>query len=176
MLGASRAGSRPGRPASLEPSCPTPFSLRKTRLGRAVYFTGDNPEAAKLIGLDTRRIRLGAFVLSGFMAALGGLFSTAHMGMANRYLGTELKMNIIIACLVGGGSITHRRVLSEASYQDSYQISAQRAGDLERGSGSHSRKQRLTANMERAKGIEPSYAAWEAAVLPLNYARPRLKA
>src|SRR5437763_3578391 len=28
--------------------------------------------------------------------------------------------------------------------------------------------------MERAKGIEPSYAAWEAAVLPLNYARDRL--
>ena len=28
--------------------------------------------------------------------------------------------------------------------------------------------------MERAKGIEPSYAAWEAAVLPLNYARGRL--
>ncbi len=25
--------------------------------------------------------------------------------------------------------------------------------------------------VERAKGIEPSYAAWEAAVLPLNYAR-----
>ena len=29
----------------------------------------------------------------------------------------------------------------------------------------------LFAKMERAKGIEPSYAAWEAAVLPLNYAR-----
>jgi hypothetical protein len=28
-----------------------------------------------------------------------------------------------------------------------------------------------TRNLERAKGIEPSYAAWEAAVLPLNYAR-----
>jgi hypothetical protein len=28
--------------------------------------------------------------------------------------------------------------------------------------------------LERAKGIEPSYAAWEAAVLPLNYARDRL--
>lgn len=27
--------------------------------------------------------------------------------------------------------------------------------------------------LERAKGIEPSYAAWEAAVLPLNYARRR---
>jgi hypothetical protein len=28
-------------------------------------------------------------------------------------------------------------------------------------------------SLERAKGIEPSYAAWEAAVLPLNYARDR---
>jgi hypothetical protein len=28
-----------------------------------------------------------------------------------------------------------------------------------------------TGSLERAKGIEPSYAAWEAAVLPLNYAR-----
>ncbi len=30
---------------------------------------------------------------------------------------------------------------------------------------------RATIRLERAKGIEPSYAAWEAAVLPLNYAR-----
>jgi hypothetical protein len=29
----------------------------------------------------------------------------------------------------------------------------------------------LIADMERVKGIEPSYAAWEAAVLPLNYTR-----
>ena len=32
----------------------------------------------------------------------------------------------------------------------------------------------VTRALERAKGIEPSYAAWEAAVLPLNYARGRL--
>jgi hypothetical protein len=29
----------------------------------------------------------------------------------------------------------------------------------------------IGCRLERAKGIEPSYAAWEAAVLPLNYAR-----
>jgi hypothetical protein len=29
----------------------------------------------------------------------------------------------------------------------------------------------IDCRVERAKGIEPSYAAWEAAVLPLNYAR-----
>jgi hypothetical protein len=31
----------------------------------------------------------------------------------------------------------------------------------------------IAEGLERAKGIEPSYAAWEAAVLPLNYARDR---
>jgi hypothetical protein len=44
------------------------------------------------------------------------------------------------------------------------QVARQRRGfnlDVER----HSKR------LERAKGIEPSYAAWEAAVLPLNYAR-----
>ena len=33
------------------------------------------------------------------------------------------------------------------------------------------KRRRLRRVLERAKGIEPSYAAWEAAVLPLNYAR-----
>ena len=32
---------------------------------------------------------------------------------------------------------------------------------------------RVCGGMERVKGIEPSYAAWEAAVLPLNYTRRR---
>ena len=35
-------------------------------------------------------------------------------------------------------------------------------------------KLRKCGGLERAKGIEPSYAAWEAAVLPLNYARNRM--
>ena len=33
---------------------------------------------------------------------------------------------------------------------------------------------KLNNKMERAKGIEPSYPAWEAGVLPLNYARKPL--
>ena len=52
-----------------------------------------------------------------------------------------------------------------------------------RSSGSSTKRERNLQNwqqnrllkisyvLERAKGIEPSYAAWEAAVLPLNYAR-----
>lgn len=43
-------------------------------------------------------------MLSGVLAALPGLFSTAHMGLANRYLGTDFEMTVI-ACLPGGGGI-----------------------------------------------------------------------
>ena len=34
-----------------------------------------------------------------------------------------------------------------------------------------SKRRSTNGSMERVKGIEPSYAAWEAAVLPLNYTR-----
>jgi ribose transport system permease protein len=81
------------------------FVLRRTVLGRRLYFLGGNPEAAAMIGIKTTRLRVGAFVFSGFMAALAGVLVTARIGMANRYLGVGLEMNIIIACLVGGGSI-----------------------------------------------------------------------
>ncbi len=81
------------------------FVLRRTVLGRRLYFTGGNHDAARLIGIDTKRMQIGALVFSGFMAALAGVLVTARIGMANRYLGIGLEMNIIIACLVGGGSI-----------------------------------------------------------------------
>ena len=35
------------------------------------------------------------------------------------------------------------------------------------------RRYSISRGMERAEGIEPSYEAWEASVLPLNYARAR---
>ncbi|MDT3378551.1 ABC transporter permease [Labrys neptuniae] len=81
------------------------FILRRTILGRRLYFLGGNPEAAGMIGINATRLRIGVFVFSGLMASLAGVLVTARIGMANRYLGVGLEMNIIIACLVGGGSI-----------------------------------------------------------------------
>jgi hypothetical protein len=49
--------------------------------------------------------------------------------------------------------------------------SARKRARLSRSSRTHEGVFDINACLERAKGIEPSYAAWEAAVLPLNYAR-----
>ena len=46
-----------------------------------------------------------------------------------------------------------------------------RRGALQSAGRCSTRRARPSARLERVKGIEPSYAAWEAAVLPLNYTR-----
>lgn len=79
--------------------------LRLTFPGRSLLFLGGNPQAAEATGLNRRSIEFWAFVLSGGLAALAGVLMTARIGMANRYMGEGLEMQIFIACLVGGGSI-----------------------------------------------------------------------
>lgn len=83
--------------------------LSGSRIGRRLYYAGGNPEAAAMLGLSVRRIRFAAFVAMGVVAALAGVFMTARVGMANRYLGIGLEMQTIIACLLGGASIAGGR-------------------------------------------------------------------
>ena len=58
-----------------------------------------------LIAVNVKKIRIISFALSGFLASLAGILSTARFEMANRYMGQGMHMNIIISCLIGGGSI-----------------------------------------------------------------------
>ena len=48
------------------------FVLSRTKLGRWLYATGGNAEAARLSGISTRAVRVGAFAFSGFAAGCGG--------------------------------------------------------------------------------------------------------
>ncbi len=79
--------------------------FRLTTTGRSLLFLGGNPHAAGVIGIRRRRVEFWCFVLSGGLAALAGILMTSRVGMANRYMGEGLEMQIFIACLIGGGSI-----------------------------------------------------------------------
>jgi len=79
--------------------------LRKAYPGRQLYYVGGNREAAGLLGMNVTRIRLLAYCFSGFMAALAGILDTTRSEMANRYMGQGVEMKVIVACLIGGGSI-----------------------------------------------------------------------
>ncbi len=73
--------------------------------GRRLYFVGGNPAASRQLAINKVKIRILTFVLSGTLAALSGILITARAGIANRYTGVNAHMDIIIACIIGGGSL-----------------------------------------------------------------------
>ena len=79
--------------------------IAKRPTGRRLYFIGGNEPAAKLMGIKKSKIRISAYVISGVLAALAGILITAKSDAANRYTGQTSHMNVIIACVIGGGSM-----------------------------------------------------------------------
>jgi D-xylose transport system permease protein len=82
------------------------FVLTRTRYGRHVYAVGGNTEAAHRAGIRTDRIRISVFVISSFMAAIGGvlLASNTHSVDANTGGGNTLLL-AVGAAVIGGTSL-----------------------------------------------------------------------
>lgn len=79
--------------------------LARTRFGRFVYATGDNPEAAKLSGVPVNRVRILAFVISGVLSAVAGLILTARLSDAEATAGSGMELEAIAAVIIGGTSL-----------------------------------------------------------------------
>jgi ribose/xylose/arabinose/galactoside ABC-type transport system permease subunit len=74
-------------------------------IGRQLYYIGGNIDSARSLGVPVNKIRMFVFVISGLLSAIAGIVSVARFESASRYLGQDIQMNIIIACLIGGGSL-----------------------------------------------------------------------
>jgi ribose transport system permease protein len=81
------------------------FLMTRSRAGRYVYATGDNPEAARLSGIPTQAVRAGAFVLAGGGAALAGVMVASQTSQGQPQDGLDLVVNAIAAVVVGGSSV-----------------------------------------------------------------------
>lgn len=80
------------------------FVLARTVFGEWVYALGDNPVAARLTGLPTRRVTALVYVISGFLAALAGLILVARLNSAQPTAGLGFEFDAIAAVVVGGTS------------------------------------------------------------------------
>ncbi|MEI4802470.1 ABC transporter permease [Bacillus sp. NPDC077411] len=80
--------------------------LRHTKYGRYVVLTGINEKTAKYSGIQTKRIVIFAYMLSGLGGGLGGIFLTAYFGSARADLGNEAILPVITAVVLGGALIT----------------------------------------------------------------------
>ncbi|MEY2641470.1 MAG: Autoinducer 2 import system permease protein LsrD, partial [Actinomycetota bacterium] len=57
------------------------YVLEHTPIGRFIYATGGNPEAARLAGLRTDRIMWGSLIASSFLAGVAGVVLSAKVGL-----------------------------------------------------------------------------------------------
>ncbi|WP_338673660.1 sugar ABC transporter permease [Streptomyces sp. SCSIO 30461] len=84
----------------------TDFVLRRTAYGRRIFALGGSVEAARRAGINVAAVRISVFALSGFFAAVGGLFWASKIAAANQSAGTgDLLMNVIAAAVIGGTSL-----------------------------------------------------------------------
>jgi ribose transport system permease protein len=85
------------------------FLLRYTPTGRKMYLVGANPTAARLAGIRIRRSQFIPFIISGLMAALGGVVNASQVGFANSTFGTGYEFKILTIVVLGGISLNGGR-------------------------------------------------------------------
>ena len=79
--------------------------LTYTRLGRYVYMTGGNREAAEYSGVNTRRIVAAVMIISAVCSGLAGMLGVAHFGSAQQDEFDNYLLDGISAVVVGGTSL-----------------------------------------------------------------------
>ncbi len=75
--------------------------LNHTRWGRILYMTGGNAEAARLSGINTNKVKLIAYTVSGVFASMAGILFTARVGSGQIDSGASLLMESVAAVFVG---------------------------------------------------------------------------
>lgn len=85
------------------------WSVRNLRAGRSVYAVGSDTEAARLAGIDSRRVVFAVFALMGVLTGLAALLNAIRFSTVPGNSGTGLELKTIAAVVVGGTAITGGR-------------------------------------------------------------------
>ena len=81
------------------------YILRHTAWGRHVYAVGDDPEAAELSGVNTKRILISVYALSGLICAFAGWALIGRIGSVSPTSGQFSNIESITAVVIGGISL-----------------------------------------------------------------------
>ena len=82
------------------------YISKRTTFGRHVYAVGGNPEAARRAGISVPRIRILVFMISAFMAGVGGIVLAGNLrSVAPDQGGGTLLLDAISAAVIGGTSL-----------------------------------------------------------------------
>jgi len=87
------------------------WMFRFTSFGKSLLALGQNLEAARLAGIDVNRIQVIAYVMSGVLAAFGGILISARVGGAFLGLGDPYLLETVGSVVVGGTLIMGGRAV-----------------------------------------------------------------
>jgi len=79
--------------------------LNKTVWGYRIYAVGGNEPAAILAGINTDRVKLLVYTLSGLLTAVGGILMTSRLGVAAPTAALGYELDVIAAAVIGGTSL-----------------------------------------------------------------------
>ncbi len=74
-------------------------------IGRHIYATGNNVEAAKLAGIDVRKTRIIGYMLLGSLVGFSSLLYVGRLGSVEITVGIDLPISAIAAVVIGGASV-----------------------------------------------------------------------
>ncbi|MEO2013553.1 MAG: ABC transporter permease [Fuerstiella sp.] len=81
------------------------FALHRTLFGRYCMAIGFNETVVRLSGVNTARIRIGAFVLCGALAAAAGIVETSRLSAVDPNAAIGFELSAIAAAVIGGTSL-----------------------------------------------------------------------
>jgi len=82
------------------------WMLERTVFGRRLKLYGDSPDAAYMTGAPVRTLVVMAYVISGVMAALAGLFLVGYVGIVDNWTGRGYELDSIAAAVIGGAALS----------------------------------------------------------------------
>jgi ribose transport system permease protein len=80
--------------------------LRRSRVGRILVITGDNPKAAHICGIKVKFVAVLAYIVSGGISAFAGLMLVGYTGSAIIKMADGYTLLSIAAAIIGGTSIS----------------------------------------------------------------------
>ncbi len=81
------------------------YALNWTSWGKHVYATGDDPDAARLAGIQTDKILLSVYIVAGVICAIGAWALIGRIGSVSPQAGTTANLDSITAVVIGGCSL-----------------------------------------------------------------------
>jgi fructose transport system permease protein len=81
------------------------YVLNRTAFGRHVHATGDDPNAARLAGINTNRTLLAVYTAAGFICAVAGWVLIGRIGAISAISGGTTNLDSITAVVIGGTSL-----------------------------------------------------------------------